>query len=162
MPMPSVGERRPDLGPLAGIIDRCLIKDRAHRTRDAHVLLRELEAIPAGRRVAVLGHDGNPFAGLAPFQEAAADRFYGRARRVGAVRARLRSCPLIALAGPSGVGKSSLVRAGVIPLLKRSGEGWDTFTLRPGRDPLAALSAILLGLAIEPVAVSSGGGEHAP
>jgi len=166
VPIPSVGERRADLGPLAGIIDRCLIKDRAHRTRDAHVLLRELEAIPAGRGAAVRGHDGNPFAGLAPFQEADADRFHGRAREVGAVRARLRSCPLVALAGPSGVGKSSLVRAGVIPLLKRSGEGWDTFTLRPGRHPLASLSAILIDLAIDlatdPVAVPNPGDDRAP
>jgi eukaryotic-like serine/threonine-protein kinase len=75
LPVPSVGERRADLGPLAGIIDRCLLKDRAHRTRDARLLLQELEALSAERRVAVLGHDGNPFAGLAPFQEADADRF---------------------------------------------------------------------------------------
>jgi eukaryotic-like serine/threonine-protein kinase len=146
LPMPSVGERRADLGPLAGIIDRCLLKDRAHRTRDARVLLEELEALSAGGRVAVLGHDGSPFAGLAPFQEADADRFHGRAREVGAVLARLRASPLIALAGPSGVGKSSLVRAGVIPQLKRSGEGWDALTLRPGRSPLASLSAILVEL----------------
>ncbi|HET7501356.1 MAG TPA: protein kinase [Kofleriaceae bacterium] len=147
LPMPSIDERRSDLGPLAGIIDRCLIKDRAHRTSDAHVLLRELEALSSARRVAVVGHDGNPFAGLAPFQEADADRFHGRSREVGAVLARLRSCPLVALAGPSGVGKSSLVRAGVIPQLKRSGEGWDAFIVRPGRSPLASLSAILIDLA---------------
>ncbi|HWO21737.1 MAG TPA: protein kinase [Kofleriaceae bacterium] len=158
LPVPSVGERRADLGALAGIIDRCLIKYRAHRTRDARVLLQELEVLSADRRVAVLGHDGNPFAGLAPFQEADADRFYGRAREVGAVLARLRSSPLIALAGPSGVGKSSLVRAGVIPQLKRSGEGWDAFIIRPGRSPLASLSAILLELtraATDPAATAS-------
>jgi eukaryotic-like serine/threonine-protein kinase len=143
LPMPGVGERREGLGPLAGIIDRCLIKDRTDRTRDAHVLLQELETISADRRVAVLGHDGNPFAGLAPFQEADADRFYGRAHEVGAVLARLRGSPLVALAGPSGAGKSSLVRAGVIPALKRSGEGWDAFALRPGREPLAALASVL-------------------
>jgi serine/threonine protein kinase len=147
LPMPSASERRPDLGPLAGIIDRCLIKDPAHRTRDAHLLLRELEGLSAARRVAVVGHDGNPFAGLAPFQEADADRFYGRTREVGAVLARLRSCPLIALAGPSGVGKSSLVRAGIIPQLKSSGEGWEALILRPGRSPLASLSAIHAELA---------------
>jgi eukaryotic-like serine/threonine-protein kinase len=163
--MPRVGERRSDLGPFAGIIDRCLLKDRAHRTRDAHVLLQELEAIAVGRRVAVLRHDGNPFAGLASFQEADADRFYGRAREIGAVGARLRSCPLVALAGPSGVGKSSLVRAGVIPVLKRSGEGWDTFIVRPGRSPLASLCSILLDLASSgsaPIAASlvAGGDEH--
>jgi WD40 repeat protein/serine/threonine protein kinase len=165
LPVPSVGERRADLGALAGIIDRCLIKDRAHRTRDARVLLQELEALSADRRVAVLGHDGNPFAGLAPFQETDADRFYGRDREVGAVLARLRSSPLIALAGPSGVGKSSLVRAGVIPQLKRSGEGWDAFIIRPGRSPLASLSAILLELtraSTDPATASGpGDGERA-
>jgi hypothetical protein len=148
LPMPSISERRSDLGPLAAIIDRCLLKDRAHRVRDAHVLLEELEALVAGRRGATLRQDGNPFAGLAAFQEADADRFYGRDREVGAVLARLRSCPLVALAGPSGVGKSSLARAGVIPLLKRSGEGWDTFVVRPGHRPLAALRAILVDLAV--------------
>jgi hypothetical protein len=165
LPVPSVGEHRPDLGPLAGIIDRCLIKDQAYRTRDAHVLLQELEALSAGRRATVLGHDGNPFAGLAPFQEADADRFYGRASEVGAVLARLRHCPLIALAGPSGVGKSSLVRAGIIPQLKATGEGWDALILRPGRSPLAALSALFVELtraATDPAIAASGvgGGEH--
>jgi serine/threonine protein kinase len=165
LPMPSAGERRADLGPLAGIIDRCLLKDRAHRTRDARVLQAELEALSASGRVAVQEYDGNPFAGLAPFQEADADRFHGRAREVGAVLARLRSSPLIALAGPSGVGKSSLVRAGVIPLLKRSGEGWDALTLRPGRSPLTALSAILDELtrsSTEPAASASGFGDGEP
>jgi serine/threonine protein kinase len=160
---PGAAERRPDLGPLAGIIDRCLLKDRAHRTRDAHVLLQELEAIAVGRRVAALGHDGNPFAGLASFQEADADRFYGRSREIGAVLARLRSSPLVALAAPSGVGKSSLVRAGVIPALKRSGEGWDTFIVRPGRSPLASLCSILLDLgssASAPIAASNAADEH--
>ena len=135
LPMPSVGERRHDLGPLAGVIDRCLIKDRAHRTRDAHVLLQELEALSAGRRVAVLGHDGNPFAGLAPFQEADADRFYGRAREVGAVLARLRSCALVALAGPSGVGKSSLVRAGRHPAAPALGRGLGRLHAPAGAQP---------------------------
>jgi serine/threonine protein kinase len=165
LPMPSVGERRADLGPLAGIIDRCLLKNRAHRTRDARVLLEELEALSAGGRVAAQGHDGNPFAGLAPFQEADADRFHGRAREVGAVLARLRSSPLIALAGPSGVGKSSLIRAGVIPQLKRSGEGWDALTLRPGRSPLTSLSAILDELtrsSRDPAARASGLGHGEP
>jgi hypothetical protein len=164
--MPSVAERRSDLGPLAGIIDRCLLKDRAHRTRDAHVLLEELEALAADRRVAVLRDDGNPFAGLASFQEADADRFYGRSREIGAVVARLRSCPLVALAAPSGVGKSSLVRAGVIPVLKRSGEGWDTFVVRPGRSPLGSLGSILVDLTssgIDPIAASiiAGGDGYA-
>jgi conflict system STAND superfamily ATPase len=54
----------------------------------------------------------------------------------------LRSRPLVTVVGPSGTGKSSLVRAGVIPALKRSGEGWDVHIVRPGREPLAALAAV--------------------
>jgi WD40 repeat protein len=49
-PMPSARERLPELGPLAEIIDRCLIRDPAHRTPSARVLLAELEALVPGRR----------------------------------------------------------------------------------------------------------------
>ena len=55
--------------------------------------------------------------------------------------ARIRELPLTGVVGPSGVGKSSFVRAGVGPALKRSGERWDVVTLRPGRQPLAALAS---------------------
>ena len=54
--------------------------------------------------------------------------------------ARVRELPLTGVVGPSGVGKSSFVRAGVVPALKASGERWEVFTLRPGRNPLAALA----------------------
>ena len=145
-PMPSVGEFMSNLGsemvPLSGIIDRCLLKDPQHRTPSARVLLAELEATAPGRRSVLVG-DANPFAGLAAFQEADADRFFGRDRDIDQVLAELRSRPLVAMAGPSGAGKSSLVRAGVIPALKRSGEGWDVCVVRPGREPLAALAALL-------------------
>jgi serine/threonine protein kinase len=146
-PMPSVCEAMPghcaDFGPLAGIIDRCLLKNPRHRTPSARMLLAELEALAPGRGVALLGADGNPFAGLSAFQEADADRFFGRDRDVVHIVTELRSRPLVAVVGPSGTGKSSLVRAGVIPALKRSGEGWDAHVVRPGREPLAALAGIL-------------------
>jgi len=54
---------------------------------------------------------------------------------------RLRDRPVMAVVGPSGSGKSSFVRAGVIPVLKRSGQAWETIIIRPGRDPLGALAA---------------------
>ena len=95
------------------------------------------------RAKARLGDDGSPFAGLAAFQEGDASRFFGRDRDVEHITGELRSRPLVAIVGPSGAGKSSLVRAGVIPALKRSGEGWDSYVVRPGRTPLAALAAIL-------------------
>jgi hypothetical protein len=145
-PMPGVDEIMadlgPEMGPLAGVIDRCLLKDPQHRTPSARLLLAELEALAPGRR-SVLAGDDNPFAGLAAFQEADADRFFGRDRDIDQVVTELRSRPLVAVVGPSGAGKSSLVRAGVIPALKRSGEGWDAHVVRPGREPLAALAAML-------------------
>jgi serine/threonine protein kinase len=146
-PMPGVleamSDRGADIGSLAGIIDRCLLKDPRHRTPSARVLLAELETLAPGRRAVLVGDDGSPFAGLAAFQEADADRFFGRDRDIEQVVTELRSRPLVAVIGPSGAGKSSLVRAGVIPALKRSGEGWDAHVVRPGREPLAALAGVL-------------------
>src|SRR5262249_32022437 len=141
-PMPSASEHVPELGPLAAVIDRCLIKNPVHRTPSARVLLAELEALVSNRPEPV-SQDGSPFAGLAAFQEEDAGRVFGRDRDMDLVVAELRSRPLVAVVGPSGAGKSSLVRAGVIPALKRSGEGWDAHILRPGRDPLAALAGVL-------------------
>jgi serine/threonine protein kinase len=147
-PMPSVSERTPaaaaDIGGLARVIDRCLLKRPAHRTPSARALLAELEALAPGRRGVLVGHDGSPFSGLAAFQETDAGRFFGRDRDIEQLVTELRSRPLVAVVGPSGAGKSSLVRAGVIPALKRSGEGWDAHVVRPGRDPLAALAGILV------------------
>jgi serine/threonine protein kinase len=141
--LPRMRERMPDIGPLGAVIDRCLIKDPEHRTASARDLLAELEALAPVRRTAQVRDDGSPFAGLAAFQEADADRFFGRARDIRQIVAQLRSQPLVAVVGPSGFGKSSLIRAGVIPALKCSGEGWDAYVLRPGRHPLAALAGAL-------------------
>ncbi|HEX3475590.1 MAG TPA: serine/threonine-protein kinase, partial [Kofleriaceae bacterium] len=142
-PMPRAAEVRPEIGPLAQVIDRCLLLDPAHRTASARVLLDELESLAPRHRPLLPTDDGNPFAGLAAFQEADAARFFGRGRDIEHVVAELRARPLVALVGPSGAGKSSLVRAGVIPTLKRSGEGWDVAVVRPGRDPLAALAGVV-------------------
>ncbi|HEX7836489.1 MAG TPA: serine/threonine-protein kinase, partial [Kofleriaceae bacterium] len=160
--MPSVSERVPELGPLAAVIDRCLIKDPEHRTPSARVLLAELEALVPGRRPGPLGEGGNPFTGLAAFQETDAGRFFGRDRDIDQVIAELRSRPLVAVAGPSGAGKSSLVRAGVLPALKRSGEGWDAHIVRPGREPLAALAAVLAHLDSSPGDASGAALEDGP
>ncbi|WP_438010887.1 protein kinase [Sorangium sp. So ce321] len=139
-PMPEVGARHPELGPLGALIDRCLRKRKAERFASAQELLAALSPLLPGRREFHLGADESPFAGLSSFQEADADRFFGRAQDLAGLVARLRSQPLLALAGASGVGKSSLVRAGVIPALKRSGEGWEALVMRPGREPLTALA----------------------
>ncbi len=70
-------------------------------------------------------------------------RFFGRTRDIAAACARLRDQPLLGVVGASGVGKSSFVRAGVVPGLKQSGEAWTSLVLRPGRQPLDALANLV-------------------
>ena len=142
-PMPRVQDKRPDVGELGALIDRCLHKRRDERYGSAEELLAALEALRSGRKASALGDEASPFAGLAAFQEADAERFVGRLREVVSLTERLRNQPLLVVAGPSGAGKSSFMRAGVIPALKRSGERWEALILRPGRRPLAALADLL-------------------
>ena len=58
-----------------------------------------------------------PFRGLAPFDSAHAEYFFGRERLVAELVARLVGSTLLAVVGPSGSGKSSAVRAGLLPAL---------------------------------------------
>ncbi|HTM22039.1 MAG TPA: hypothetical protein VL172_16065, partial [Kofleriaceae bacterium] len=81
-----------------------------------------------------------PYRGLASFGADDADLFYGREREVEAFVNRLRMQPLIAVVGPSGVGKTSFVQAGVVPALP---SGWRAVTMRPGPSPRAALTSAL-------------------
>jgi serine/threonine protein kinase len=141
--MPSAREHTQEAGRLGSIIDRCLLKPRHDRTQTARELLSELESFLPRRRMLVVGSLGNPFAGLAAFQEEDAERFFGRDQEIASIVAQLRIQPLVTIVGVSGTGKSSLVRAGVIPALKRSGEGWDACVVRPGREPLVALAGLL-------------------
>ncbi|MDI1434584.1 protein kinase [Polyangium sorediatum] len=160
IPMPSVSDKRADVGPLGAVIDRCLKKHKEERFSSAEELLAALEAVLPGRKSLAPSEDESPFAGLSAFQEADAARFFGRDRDVASVLGQLRHQPLVAVAGPSGAGKSSFVRAGVIPALKRSGERWETFLLRPGRRPLAALAEVLLQIAAAaPESTRAGAGE---
>ncbi|WP_437307307.1 nSTAND1 domain-containing NTPase [Sorangium sp. So ce388] len=147
VPMPSLSQKRPDVGALGALVDRCLKKSKAERVGSARELLAELEALLPGRKALDLGEDESPFAGLSAFQEADAARFFGRDREIAAVTTRLRNQPLLAVAGPSGAGKSSFVRAGVIPALKGSGGRWEAFVLRPGRRPLSALIEVVVQVA---------------
>ncbi len=143
-PMPALVREVPDLpAPLERAIDRCLAKRPEQRWASAAELLAELERLLPGRSGRQLAEGESPYPGLVAFQEADADRFFGRARDVVRAVHRIRERPLLAVVGPSGVGKSSFVRAGVVPALKGSGETWEAHILRPGRDPLASLASVL-------------------
>jgi energy-coupling factor transporter ATP-binding protein EcfA2 len=70
--------------------------------------------------------------------------FFGRKKMIDDVIERLASQRLVFVHGASGSGKSSLVRAGVLPRLarqhRRHGEEWHTFTMRPSGGPLSNLA----------------------
>lgn len=97
-----------------------------------------------------------PYLGLETFQESDAGRFFGRERLVAQVLEKAAAARFIALAGPSGSGKSSLVRAGLLPVLKGihprqptpipGSPNWLYTTLRPGRQPLEALGRAISAL----------------
>ncbi len=84
-----------------------------------------------------------PYKGLASFQPEDASVFFGREDLVGDLLRRLQTNRVLVVAGPSGSGKSSLVRAGLLPAL-RSGaiagsESWRYELLTPGIDPFDEL-----------------------
>jgi tetratricopeptide (TPR) repeat protein len=90
----------------------------------------------------------NPYLGLDSFQEKDADRFFGRETLIEqdlwpAFQALMAGPPrLLALLGPSGSGKSSVARAGLLPRIK-AGLACRLLTLTPTRAPLAALANAL-------------------
>jgi WD40 repeat protein/class 3 adenylate cyclase len=83
-----------------------------------------------------------PYKGLVPFQPDDADVFFGREQLVDDLVGRLEEAPFLAVVGPSGSGKSSLVRAGVVPALQRRDEALQTALFSPGEHPLSALAAV--------------------
>jgi DNA-binding SARP family transcriptional activator/WD40 repeat protein len=83
-------------------------------------------------------HGFCPYPGLVPFDVADVDIFFGRSEEIAACLARLRSSGVVAVVGPSGSGKSSLVRAGVAAALRRDGVPVDVVS--PGPRPLDTLT----------------------
>jgi len=128
----------------AAIIERCIQTDPEKRFTSAEALRDALDRLGAPYLPRL---SGNPYRGLAPFEAEHRASFFGRDDDVHAVLERLRRQPLVLIAGDSGVGKSSLCRAGLLPLVARGEmDGRRTFTcltLEPGRRPLAALAAAL-------------------
>ena len=97
-----------------------------------------------------------PFKGLASFEPADADYFFGRERLVAELVARVVGAGFLGIVGPSGSGKSSVLRAGLVPALASGvlpgSEGWRRLLLRPGERPLDELRRTLDSDAEDPLA----------
>ena len=129
---------------LQAIIDRCTQPDPDQRFASADLLCEALERL-AARVPAALS--ANPYRGLSSFEPEHQALFFGRDADIVAVLERLQRRHLVLVMADSGVGKSSLCRAGVLPRVAAGALGGgrrpSTVVLTPGRRPLQALAAAL-------------------
>ena len=141
-PLPTITTRDPSVpADVARIIDRCLAKRKADRYQSATELLVDLQAIVQPNLVR--DEEDSPYRGLASFGEGDAKFFFGRSNEIRTALAQLDAWPLLAVIGPSGVGKSSFVHAGLVPAVRATGGSWDVRVVRPGRFPLASLAHLI-------------------
>ena len=149
-----------------------LLVDAAARAAAGRSGLSEAEAERAGKVVDLqvvqdrarilaaaagpVAEGGCPFKGLASFEPDDAGYFFGRERLVAELVARVVGAGFLGIVGPSGSGKSSVLRAGLIPALASGvlpgSEGWRRVLLRPGERPLDELRRTLESDAEDPLA----------
>jgi WD40 repeat protein len=94
--------------------------------------------------------DQPPYRGLRPFEESDAELFFGREAETQRLVEEVKGSRFLAVLGPSGSGKSSLVKAGLVPALRSGaipGSGqWVIRILKPGQLPLLSVVSELLHL----------------
>ncbi|MCA9945165.1 MAG: protein kinase, partial [Anaerolineales bacterium] len=176
-PTPSVLEIMPDLPPaIDDVLQRASAKDPQARFPNMKELLESLETvlvqatlelatIKPGEETAVppltpqqIAALKNPFCGLRSFTEADADNFFGRETLVQELLSKLSDGSdlerFVAVVGPSGSGKSSLVKAGLLPALRHGGlpdsDKWFVVAFAPGVNPWEEVEAALLRVAVNP------------
>ena len=88
----------------------------------------------------------SPYRGLRPFREEDAPLFLGREAFTELLVEAVGRHSFVSVVGPSGSGKSSVVRAGLVPWIRKgtSGHTWDVIKMVPGRFPISALAAAFL------------------
>jgi WD40 repeat protein/DNA-binding SARP family transcriptional activator/energy-coupling factor transporter ATP-binding protein EcfA2 len=160
-PIPPVTATRPDLpAAIDAVVGRATANDPAERYPDVLELAAAARPILDG--LAIRTGDGlvlvrNPYKGLRAFSEADAEDFFGREELVGRLVERfavdVERSRFLGVVGPSGSGKSSLVRAGLIPALRAGAlpgsETWFYTEMTPGREPFDELAAALLRISVD-------------
>ena len=156
------GERPPDENSLdmqlasapsewRAVLRRGLHPDPAQRHATAaewqHACLEVLGDTEDGASIgfrSVVASDTCPYKGLAAFQPDDAGLFFGRERLVDELVQRLQDSAALIVGGPSGSGKSSLVRAGLLPALERGvvpgSQNWRIVLCSPGTDAIGELA----------------------
>jgi WD40 repeat protein len=114
-------------------------------------LIKAIKGIPLGAQEEPEARPGiSPYRGLQVFEEEHAEFFFGRDADVQRLVELLKTDRFLAVLGPSGSGKSSLVRAGLVPAIRRGAlpvsDDWKVAVLKPGAEPLTGLAAHLLDL----------------
>jgi WD40 repeat protein len=148
----AAGRRLPTLAVTLAYVQACG-GDAAEWTGRWHRVAGEVAFEEAEARDGAAGEpsgaDECPYVGLAAFAQRDSARFFGRERLTGDLVARVGSRRFTALFGASGSGKTSLLRAGLLPRLAAEPPAWEVVLFTPGAHPLdecAARVAALDGL----------------
>lgn len=119
-------------------------------TLEEQILLHDDRLEPQRRHadVSIDAEPKNPYMGLQAFSETDVATFFGRDRLISDMVRRLSAGPLVSLIGASGSGKSSALKAGLIPAVRKGAAGnpekWRIATMIPGSRPFTELEAALL------------------
>lgn len=155
----SLEELRPDLPRELGYaIGRAIHPDpksRFRRVDDFARALRQsvgLDVGPVPSRGPAMTRQRNPYKGLRAFQETDAADFHGRRSLIQEMIGVLGNGRLLTVVGPSGSGKSSVVRAGLLPEIRNGAlpgsEAWAITDMFPGTHPFEELESALLRVAV--------------
>jgi hypothetical protein len=128
-------------------------------TRAFQALVNAIKGIPLGPEIPIEPREQlSPYRGLQTFDEGHAEFFFGRDADVQRLLEKLKATSFLAVLGPSGSGKSSLARAGLVPALRRGAmsgsDDWGIVIFRPGAQPLDNLASHLLALYPELIAAA--------
>ena len=141
-----------DLGASDPALDRATQPDPALRPRTVAQFLSELSPARTGSSSDRFTEARNPYKGLTAFHETDAADFFGRSAATEELCRALATSNLLAIVGPSGIGKSSVARAGLVPAI-RSGrlpgsETWLVTDMLPGSHPFLELQRALARVSV--------------
>ena len=151
-PMPSIQTLRPELPvEVETVLRTATDQEPAHRFATVDEFLEALRTAVGRTPLEPRLEVRNPYKGLRAFDEADALDFFSRNAEIAELLRAVAEHRLVGVVGPSGSGKSSLVRAGLIPALRTGGipasEHWLITDMFPGDDPFGELRDALLRVA---------------